>query len=398
MSVTRPRGFEAAGVASGIKPGGVPDLALLVATPAGGGSGRSAARPVAAAGVFTRSKAPAAPVELCRAHLAATGGRAAAVIVNSGCANAATGASGAQVAARTARTAAAALGVRPEEVLVCSTGVIGADLPFAPIEAAMGTLVGSLGAGDTADGRAAAAILTTDTRTKQTFSDHGSFSIGGMCKGAGMVAPDMATMLAFLTTDAVVEPDELDAALRAATEKTFNRITIDGCTSTNDSVLLLASGLGGEPTSGELTEALTAACRDLALQIVADAEGGTKVVTVIVTGAGDEADALRAGRAIADSNLVKCSWFGADPNWGRILGAAAVSGAAIDPSRVRIAYGDTAVCESGTAAPFDDSAVRAYLEGHEIEVRCDLGVGSASAEVLGADLTHGYVDENTGLS
>ena len=304
-----------------------------------------------------------------------------------------------------AEITAAALGARPEEVLVCSTGIIGEDLPLGPIEAGVPALVGKLGTDDEAATAAATAIMTTDTRAKQTLVARGGFSIGGMCKGAGMIAPNMATMLAFLTTDAAVSQSLLQAALEQAVGETFNRVTIDGCTSTNDTVLAFASGAaarqaggGGRPGAAELTVALTEACADLAYQIVADAEGGTKVARVVVTGARTETDALRAARAIADSALVKCSWFGADPNWGRVLGAAAVSGAEIDPSRMSISYGTTRVCTGGRGVDYDAAAVRTHLEGHDIEVSCDLGVGTAAASVLGCDLTHGYIDENAGRS
>lgn len=399
MSVTGPQGFLAAGTASGIKESGALDLALLVAAAPTGEGGGGKARPVPTAGVFTTSRAPAAPVLLCRRHLAATGGRASAVVVNSGCANAATGEPGAKVAARTAELAAAHLGVPPEEVLVCSTGIIGQDLPFAPIEEAMPNLVSRLERSREAETAAATAIMTTDTRPKQTLVSRAGFSVGGMCKGAGMIAPNMATMLAFLTTDAAVDPKMLQAALAAAVEPTFNRISIDGCTSTNDTVLVMASGGAADPVSpGELTEALTEACADLAYQIMADAEGGTKVAKVTVTGARSEEDAVRAARAIADSALVKCSLFGADPNWGRILGAAAVSGAAFDPAAVSVGYGPIRVCEAGRATGHDEAAVRAHLEQHDVEISCDLGAGTATASVLGCDLTYGYIDENTGRS
>ncbi|MDA8038939.1 MAG: bifunctional glutamate N-acetyltransferase/amino-acid acetyltransferase ArgJ [Actinomycetota bacterium] len=400
MSVTRPGGFLATGVAAGIKQAGLLDMALIAAGCDEGASVRHPpqARPVPAAAVFTLNKVAAAPVLIDRAHLEASGARVGAIVVNSGCANAATGRPGLKVASKTAEIAAGALGLRTEEVLVCSTGVIGKELPLRSVEQAMPSLVASLAKGEQADELAARAIMTTDLRRKQTFADWDGFSLGGIAKGAGMISPNMATMLAFLTTDAKAEPAELRSALSGAVASSFNELTIDGCTSTNDTVIVLASGLAGRPAPGRLEEAMTAACRDLAHQMAADAEGGTKVVRVVVRRAATNEDAARAARAIADSNLVKCSWYGEDPNWGRIVSAAGVSGAQLDPERLAVCYGGVAVCSGSRAVPYDGDAVRAHLAGREIEVSCDLGVGSASASILSADLTHGYVDENTGRS
>jgi len=376
-------------MAAGIKPTGAPDLALVASHPAS---------PFAAAAVFTSNRAAAAPVQLSRQHLASSGGRIGAVILNSGCANAATGHHGLEVARLMATVTGAALGLAAEHVAVCSTGVIGSELPAAAVERSIPGLAASLSADQAASEAAAVAIMTTDTRAKQTVAKGEGFVVGGMGKGAAMLAPNMATMLAVLTTDAVATPAELDRALREAVEGSFNAMSIDGCTSTNDTVILLASGLGARPGGGELADVVSAACRDLAYQMVSDAEGGTKVVRVTVSGAADAASARLAARAIANSNLVKCSWYGADPNWGRVVSEAGASGAPFDLDRVSVAYGEITVCEGGSAFPHDAAAVRAYLEGRELEVHCDLGLGDGRAEILSADLTHAYVDENMGLS
>jgi glutamate N-acetyltransferase/amino-acid N-acetyltransferase len=379
----------AGGTAAGIKLTGAPDLALVASHPPS---------PFAAAAVFTCNQAAAAPVQVSRHHLASSGGRIGAVILNSGCANAATGPNGLEVARLMATLTGTALGLAPEHVAVCSTGVIGSELPAAAVRASIPELVAILSADPASAEAAAVAIMTTDTRTKQTVARGDGFVVGAMGKGAAMLAPNMATMLAVLTTDAVATPSELDLALRQAVEGSFNAMSIDGCTSTNDTVILLASGLGARPSDGELAVAVSQACVDLAYQMVSDAEGGTKVVRVVVSGATDSASARQAARAIADSNLVKCSWYGADPNWGRVVSEAGACGAPFDLDRVSVAYGDITVCTGGSEAPHDGAAVRRYLEGRELEVHCDLGLGDARAEILSADLTHAYIDENMGLS
>ncbi|MGD0742431.1 MAG: bifunctional glutamate N-acetyltransferase/amino-acid acetyltransferase ArgJ [Acidimicrobiales bacterium] len=384
MSVTWARGFVAAGTASGIKPGGVADLALVAAV----------AGAVPAAATFTTNRSCAAPVTVSRAHLAQSGGRAAAVILNSGCANAATGAAGLDAAERMAAAVAGPLGVAAREVLVCSTGLIGYELPIELIEAAAPALVGARGRSPDHAAAAATAILTTDSHPKQVTRDGGTFRVGGMAKGAGMIAPHMATMLAVLTTDAKATPEVLAASLSQAVEGSFNALIVDGCTSTNDTVVVLASGEAGAPSPADLTATLADACADLAYQLAADAEGATRVVEVRVVGAASDADARLAARAVAGSLLVKVSLYGADPYWGRIVSELGASGAAFDPDRVRVSYGATTVVEAGVGVAHDDKAAVAHLSGRDVEISCDLGLGTGTASVLATDLGHGYVDEN----
>jgi len=384
VSVTWARGFVANGAAAGIKPGGLADLALVAAV--------SGAVPAAA--TFTTNKSCAAPVVVSRAHLAATGSRAAAVVLNSGCANAATGAAGLVAAERMAAAVAGPLGAGVEEVLVCSTGLIGFALPIETIEAAAPALVGGRGRSPDHATAAATAILTTDTHPKQVTRDGGTFRVGGMAKGAGMIAPNMATMLAVITTDAQASPEVLSAALGRAVEGTFNALIVDGCTSTNDTVIVLASGEAGAPSPAELTATLADVCADLAYQLAADAEGATRVAEIRVAGAASDADARLAARAVAGSLLVKVSLFGADPYWGRIVSELGASGAAFDPDRVRVAYGATTVVEAGVGVAHDAAAAVAHLRGSDVEISCDLGLGSGTASVLTTDLGHAYIDEN----
>lgn len=388
MSATAPAGFVAAGVACGIKAAGVADLALVATVDH---------RPVPVAATFTTNRAPAAPVVASRAHLAATGGRAAAVVLNSGNANAATGASGSADAERTCALVATELGCAADEVLVCSTGLIGIPLPKGRLVAGIPALVAAL---DPDGGAAAAqAILTTDTGSKETLITGPGFSVGGMAKGAAMLAPAMAgppsaTMLAVLTTDAAVEPAQLQAALDAGVAASFDVISTDGACSTNDTVLLFASGVAGPVDGTALAAAVAVACAELAEQMVVDAEGATKVVRVQVTGAATADDARRAARRVAESQLCKCSWYGEDPYWGRIVSELGASGAAFDPDRVAVAYGGIVVCAGGVAAAHDAAAVATVMAGGRIVVAADLGLGSAAAEVLTCDLTPGYIDEN----
>jgi glutamate N-acetyltransferase/amino-acid N-acetyltransferase len=389
-----PAGFSAAGVASGIKASGALDLAVIAAEPP---------HPLPCAAVFTTNLAAAAPVQVSRRNLAATGGRIGAVVLNSGGANAATGAAGLATAELMAETTAGELGLEAHEVLVCSTGVIGFPLPAGLLPAGIAAAVAARAATDEAAVSAARAIMTTDTREKlsSTLLSSGSHArVTGIAKGAAMLAPNMATMLAVILTDAEATPEQLQAALHHAVRRSFNELTIDGCTSTNDTVVALASGAAGEgPVDGEaLTAAVTTVCRDLAHQMAADAEGGTKVVRVVVTGATDDASARRGARQVAEANLVKCSWYGADPNWGRIVSELGTAGIDFDPSLVSVSYGEHTVCRAGVAAVHDTTGLAAYLKGAEIEVRCDLGLGTGTGEVLSADLTHGYIDENMGLS
>jgi len=383
MSVTAPKGFVANGVACGIKPSGRPDLSL-VAT--------DGARPVSAAAVFTTNLATAAPVQVSRRHLGVTAGRAAAVVVNSGNANAATGAAGLVASERTCALVAEALGCRADEVLVCSTGLIGIPLPMAPIESG----VAGLAAGLSPDGgtRAADAILTTDTCRKEVVVVGDGWTVAGMAKGAAMLAPNMATMLAVLTTDADVEPGPLQAALAAGVTASFNRITVDGATSTNDTVIVLASGDAGPPDPDAFAAAVAEACASLALQMVSDAEGATKVATVRVTGARTAAEAATAARKVSESQLVKCSFYGKDPYWGRVVSELGSAGVAFDPDLVSVSYGGVVVCRGGIACEHDRKALDAHMAGRAIVVLADLGLGDGRAEILTADLTHGYVDEN----
>jgi glutamate N-acetyltransferase/amino-acid N-acetyltransferase len=383
VSVTTPEGFVAAGIACGIKESGDPDLSLVATV---------GARPVPAAGVFTSNLSTAAPVVVTRAHLDATSGLAAAVVLNSGNANSATGAQGRADAERTTALVADALGCAPEEVLVCSTGLIGFPLPMAPIEAGAHRLVAELAP----DGGSAAAraIMTTDTVRKEVVVDGGGFTVGGMAKGAAMLAPDMATMLAVLTTDAEATPEQLKAALVAGVATSFNRLSVDGCRSTNDTVLLFASGAAGAVDPAALEAAVAEACASLARQMAGDAEGATKVVDVRVVGAASDADALLAARRIAESNLCKTSWYGEDPYWGRLVSEAGSSGAAYDPDTVSVSYGGIVVARDGVACEHDAAAAKEVMARHEIVVEVDLRIGAGEATVLTNDLTHAYIDEN----
>ncbi|HMC42228.1 MAG TPA: bifunctional glutamate N-acetyltransferase/amino-acid acetyltransferase ArgJ [Acidimicrobiales bacterium] len=388
MTVTHAAGFVAASMACGIKPDGVPDLAL-VATDDGA--------PVPAAGVFTSNKATAAPVQVSRAHLAATAGHAAAVVLNSGNANAATGAAGEADAEHMCGLTAAELGCAAADVLVCSTGLIGIPLPMGPVVAGIPALVAGRGPGPQHGEAAARAIMTTDTRLKQTAAtaDDGSFGVGGMAKGAAMLAPNMATMLAVLTTDAAVDPARLQHALNAAVSESFNALSVDGCTSTNDTVIVLASGRAGQADTQRLGELLAWCCADLARQMAGDAEGATKVVTVRVQGARSDDEARRAARKVAESQLVKCSLYGSDPYWGRIVSELGSSQIAFDPVRVAVAYNGVTVCRDGVAAAgVEQAKLAAQMQEREIEVVADLGLGPGAATILTNDLSHAYIDEN----
>jgi glutamate N-acetyltransferase/amino-acid N-acetyltransferase len=399
MSVTAVPGFHAGGLASGIKESGASDLAM-VATVDGA--------PVTAAGVFTRNLVAAAPVQVTRQHLA--DGRAAAVILNSGNANAATGEQGRRDARRMCELTGQAVGCAPSDVLVCQTGLIGIPMPMDPVEAGVPKLGAQLGTDAAAGLAAAQAMMTTDTvpkLTQQTVDLAGREArIGGMAKGAAMLAPAMATMLAVLVTDAAVAPAPLTRALQTAVANSFNALVVDACQSTNDTVLVLANGAAGnEPvvaTNGlayvALVEALTAACADLAHQMATDAEGATKCVTLHVRGARNDHEARRAARQVASSQLVQCSLYGKDPYWGRILSELGVSGAVFDPEHVTIAYDRVVVCEHGIAAAHDVDAVTKAMEPRDLTITCDLHHGNGEATMLFTDLTHAYVDENMGTS
>lgn len=385
MSVVAAKGFAAGGVACGIKASGEPDLSLVAV--AGGAE-------VAAAGVFTQNLVVAAPVVVSRRHLAASGGRAAAVVLSSGNANAGTGERGEADAERMCALVASELGCPPEAVLVCSTGLIGYPLPMDAIGAGVPRLVAERG-GDPDRGIAAAeAIMTTDTRRKETVVRGDGFVVGGMAKGAAMLAPNMATMLAVLTTDAAVDPPALDRVLRAGVADSFNAVTVDGCTSTNDTVLLLASGRSGPPDGDGFSAAVAAACEDLATQLVGDAEGHTKVVRVRVTGAASDDEARLAARKVAESQLTKCSWFGGDPYWGRVASDLGTAGVKLDLGELTIAYGGTVVSRGCVGIEHDAAAVAEHMAGEYLEVRCDLGIGDGQARALTNDLAYGYIDEN----
>ncbi|MEW2385418.1 bifunctional glutamate N-acetyltransferase/amino-acid acetyltransferase ArgJ [Micromonospora sp. NPDC047707] len=389
MSVTTPRGFRAAGVAAGLKASGAADVALVV------NDGPDAG----VAGVFTANRVKAAPVLWTQQVV--HGGVVRAVVLNSGGANACTGPGGFQDTHATAEhTAAALTGASPRlllaagEVAVCSTGLIGERLPMGKLLPGVRDAVRALGR----DGgpAAAQAIMTTDTRPKNAVAQGSGWTVGGMAKGAGMLAPALATMLCVLTTDAVAGPETLDAALRAACRVTFDRIDSDGCMSTNDTVLLLASGASGiAPTEAELTAAVTAACHDLAQQLIADAEGATKQLAIEVVGAAREDDAVEVARSVARNNLVKTALFGNDPNWGRILAAVGTTAAAFEPDAVDVAVNGVWVCRGGAAA---EDRSKVDLTGRDVTIRIDLHAGDAEATVWTNDLSHAYVHENSAYS
>jgi len=385
VSVTVPEGFAAAGGAAGIKAGAALDVAVVVTA-----DGNA----VPAAGVFTANLAAAAPVQVSRAHLAATGGHAAGVILTSGNANAATGEAGRLAARQLCADVAAGVGATEQQILVCQTGLIGIPFPIGLVSPEIAPIVAARSSDDGAGEAAALAIMTTDTVPKQTVVRGEDFVVGGMAKGAAMLAPNMATMLAVCTTDAAVDAATLHKALGEAVARSFNAISVDGCTSTNDTVLVLASGRAGAPSPGALTEALTEACDDLARQMVADAEGATKVAHVCVRGAESDAAAHQAARKVAESMLVQCSLFGADPYWGRVVSELGSAGTPFDIDRVSVAYGGVVVCAAGVAAAHDEAAVAAHMAGRHVQIDCDLGLGSGRAVVLGTDLSYGYIDEN----
>lgn len=390
QGVTAPAGFRATGISAGIKASGNADLALVF----------NEGPDYAAAGVFTRNKVKAAPVLWTQQVL--TTGRLRAVILNSGGANACTGPGGFQDTHATAEAVAAALSdwgteTGAIEVAVCSTGLIGDRLPMDKVLAGVREIVHELAGGLGGGEEAARAIMTTDTVPKQVALHHpDQWTVGGMAKGAGMLAPSLATMLCVITTDAVATPEALQTALTRAVARTFDRLDVDGSCSTNDTVLLLSSGASEiTPSQDDLDHAVFTVCDDLCAQLQADAEGVTKRVAVTVTGAATEDDAVVAARVIARDSLVKTALFGSDPNWGRVLAAVGMAPVQLDADRITVWFNGFPVCVDSVGTP---GAREVDLSGEDIDVTVDLAVGSASATIRTTDLSHGYVEENSAYS
>ncbi|MDQ1744650.1 MAG: glutamate N-acetyltransferase / amino-acid N-acetyltransferase [Pseudonocardiales bacterium] len=382
MSVTAAGGFRAAGIAAGLKTSGAPDVALVV----------NDGPQHAGAAVFTANRVKAAPVLWSQQVVA--DGIVRAVLLNSGGANACTGPAGFADTHASAERVAALLETSAADVLICSTGLIGERLPMDRLLPGIEQAV----AGLTVDGGpdAAEAIRTTDSVAKTAVRQLDGWTVGGMAKGAGMLAPSLATMLCVLTTDAVVDAETVDAALRAAVATTFDRLDADGCMSTNDTVVLMASGASGVPASpDELGRAVHAVCADLARQLLADAEGATKEVEIVVSGAAGEDDAVQVGRAIARNNLLKCALFGNDPNWGRVLAAIGTTTAVFEADELDVAINGVAVCRSGAAG---DSRDLVDLTSRQVRIEVDLHAGPDSATVYTNDLSHSYVEENSAYS
>jgi glutamate N-acetyltransferase/amino-acid N-acetyltransferase len=394
QGVTAPSGFRAAGIAAGIKKSGAPDLALVF----------NEGPDYAAAGVFTRNQVKAAPV--LWTSQAITTGRLRAVLLNSGGANACTGPLGFQDTHACAEAVAATLSdwgteTGPVEVAVCSTGLIGDRLPLAKMLAGVTEIVHEIHAGLLGGDEAARAIMTTDTVPKQVALHHSlesgdNWTLGGMAKGAGMLAPSLATMLVVLTTDAVADAAALDTALRRAAARTFDRLDVDGSCSTNDTVLLLASGASEiRPTQDQLDDAVFRVCDDLCAQMQADAEGVTKRVAITVCGAPSEPEALAAARLVARDSLVKTALFGSDPNWGRVLAAVGMAPFTLDPNRISVSFNGSPVCIDGAGAA---GARDVDLSGPDVDVVIDLKIGDGQATIRTTDLSHAYVEENSAYS
>jgi len=386
MSVTAAEGFVAAGCHAGIKKRRF-DMAMIATEDR---------QPVACAAVFTQNKFAAPPVELDREALRKNGGRAAAVIVNSGNANAGTGEQGLKDARAMATVTAHSLGVEVADVLVCSTGIIGTPLPMEPILDGALRLSKKLSVDGAHD--AARGILTTDHEPKEVVIEGSTFTLGGMAKGCGMIAPNMATMLAFLTTDADVPAEVMQKILREASNATFNTLNVDGATSTNDTAMLLASGKRGPADLDEFAKAVFAACDQLTMKMARDAEGMTRIARLTVTGAANDNEAKIAAKNIVENNLVKCSWYGGDPYWGRLMAAAGSAGVELDVAHSRVAYGGIVVAKGGAGIEHDGIALARHMMGDEVEIEVHLGAGNASARMIGIDLGPGYIKENSKTS
>jgi glutamate N-acetyltransferase/amino-acid N-acetyltransferase len=382
MTVSSPRGFRAAGVTAGLKPSGTKDLALVV----------NDGPDFASASVFTSNRCKANPVLWSQEVV--KDGVVRAVVLNSGGANCYTGAEGFQTTHAVAERVAAGLGIGAVDVVVCSTGLIGLVNDRAVLVGGVDEAVVALSADGGSD--AATAIMTTDTVAKQVVVEAAGWSIGGMANGAGMLAPQLATMLVVLTTDAVVDAGTADRALRAATRVSFDRLDSDGCMSTNDTVTLLASGASGvTPSESDFTEAVTAACTDLARQLLADAEGADHEIAITVLNAASEDEAVTVGRSVARSNLFKAAVFGKDPNWGRVLASIGTTDAAFDPADLDVAMNGVWVCRRSTP---DEDPSKVDMDDRQVDVTIDLKAGNARATVWTNDLTHAYVHENSAYS
>jgi glutamate N-acetyltransferase/amino-acid N-acetyltransferase len=386
VSVTAAEGFVASGCHAGIKRRKF-DMALLATEDR---------RPVNCAAVFTQNKFAAPPVELGRTLLASSGGKASALIVNSGNANAGTGAAGYRDAEAMGTAAAEVLGTDAQHVLVCSTGIIGTHLPMEPILNATPKLAKKLSVEGGHD--AARGILTTDHKAKEVFIKGSTFTLGGMAKGCGMIAPNMATMLAFLTTDADLPLKLMQKALKDASDATFNTLNVDGATSTNDTAMLFASGRRGKADPEEFAKAVLAACEDLTMQMARDAEGMTRIARLVVTGAANDNEARIAAKNIVENNLVKCSWYGGDPYWGRLMAAAGSAGVDLNVAKSHVAYGGIKVAKGGTGIEHDGVALARHMMGDEVQIEVHLGAGKGSARMIGIDLGPGYIKENSKTS
>jgi len=386
MSVTAAEGFVASGMHAGIKRRKF-DMAMIATEDC---------VPVPCAAVFTQNKFAAPPVELDRATLDANGGKAAAVVVNSGNANAGTGSPGYKNAQLMAAATGEALQVANSHVLVCSTGIIGTPLPMEPILSHIPKLAKKLSVDGAHD--AARGILTTDHQAKEVVIRGSNFTLGGMAKGCGMIAPNMGTMLAFLTTDADVPRSVMQKALKAASDATFNTLNVDGATSTNDTAMLFASGRRGKADHDEFANAVLAACRELTMLMARDAEGMTRIAHVTVTGAHTNEEARIAAKSIVENNLVKCSWYGGDPYWGRLMAAAGSAGVDLNVAKSRVAYGGVVVAAGGVGIEHDGLTLAEHMMGDEVSIEVHLGAGQGSAKMIGIDLGPGYIKENSKTS